>query len=452
MDPGTALAIAGLAYDVTKDLYDYYRAWKQCDQDVKELRVHLLWLNDAFNVCQGVVGKPGLSADGTRLVCKALGGCTDATSHLNNVLDEIKKEGSPQGVFERFKASKRRACYPFRRATVGEIADQVESCREELHFAVNLLHLDTSTEHYHKLQELDGKLVAIDTALKPLPVIRSDLVAIKDQTSSVKSNTEAIIDTQRSEKERATMNGMMDWFCLADYSQQQNDFYARRQKDTGIWFLKSPEFAAWRRGATRTLICPGQPGAGKTIMAATVIHELLQAGKITDVGIAYLFCNYKQRSQQVITHLLGALVRQLLRYVSHVPFSIMDMYAHHKSRETRPSQEELENALVSLVHDFTKVYIVIDALDECEMLARERLLSMLAERFSQGAVQVLVTTRLLPDILGALVGAKLEIRASDLDVAVYLKTRMAELPRCVQQSQQLQGNIVAAIVSVVDGM
>lgn len=101
IDPGTALGIAGLAYDVTKDLYDYYRAWKHCDTDVKELRVQLLWLSDAFKVCVDVVGRPGLSADGTRLLCQALASCEDATKSLRAVLIKIKEEWSPQSVLEK---------------------------------------------------------------------------------------------------------------------------------------------------------------------------------------------------------------------------------------------------------------------------------------------------------------------------------------------------------------
>lgn len=341
MDPGTALAIASLAYDVTKDLYEYYRAWKHCDSDIKELRVQLLWLNDAFKVCRDVVGKPGLSPDGTRLVFGALASCDEATNSLKGVLDRIHREGSPQSVVQRLKASTRKACYPFRKKTVGEIADEVESCREELHLAVNLLHLDTTIKKWHKLQELDAKLAngfaAIDAALKPLPRIQSSIEAVRDQTSSIRADTRTIVDAQRSEDARKMMQEVMNWLCLADYSQQQNDTYGRRQEGTAIWFLEAPEFVAWVQGFTQTLICPGHPGAGKTILTATVIHKLLHSEDVADVGVAYLFCNYKRRDEQTTYHFLAALTRQFLSRMETVPGSLMDVYVRHKSRNTRLS-------------------------------------------------------------------------------------------------------------------
>jgi hypothetical protein len=453
MDPGTALGIASLAYEVTEDLYEYYRAWKHCDKDVKELRVQLLWLSDAFKVCRDLVGKPGLSADSTRLVSKALASCEDATNNLRDVLNKIKKEGSPQGVVEKLKASTRRACYPFKKATVGELTDQIEACRAELHLAVDLLHLDTSIEHFQKLQELDGKLIAIDAALRPLPRIQSGIAAVQAQTSAVRADTQAIVDTQRSDNARKSIAEIMDWLCVADYSKQQNDIYARRQEGTAVWFLEAEEYLAWVRGSTHTLVCPGQPGAGKTIMAATVIHELLHTEDVTSVGIAYLFCNYKRQHEQDTYHFLAALTRQLLFQKETVPGSLTDIFTRHKARNTRMSQGELRDVLLSICGAFKKVYIVIDALDECGKDVNSELLPTIRGLQLQISVSLLVTTRQPRKVLDHVPSCPtLEVRASESDVAIYLGARMRTLPKFVQTDQALQDMIVTAIVSAVDGM
>jgi hypothetical protein len=449
MDPGTALGIASLAYEVTKDLYEYYRALKHCDKDVKELRVQLLWLSDAFKVCRDLVGKPGLSADSTRLVSKALASCEDATNNLRDVLNKIKKEGSPQGVVEKLKASTRRACYPFKKATVGELTDQIEACRAELHLAVDLLHLDTSIEHFQKLQELDGKLIAIDAALRPLPRIQSGIAAVQAQTSAVRADTQAIVDTQRSDNARKSIAEIMDWLCVADYSKQQNDIYARRQEGTAVWFLEAEEYLAWVRGSTHTLVCPGQPGAGKTIMAATVVHELLHTEDVTSVGIAYLFCNYKRQHEQDAYHFLAALSRQLLYRMETVPGFLMDMYTRHKTRNTRPSQGELKDVLSFLAGAFKKVYIVIDALDECEKDVCSGLLSIIRWLQVHNNMSLLITTRPLREVLDHVPSCPvLEVRASESDVDLYLRARMQTLPKDLA----LQEEIITAIVSAVDGM
>ncbi|KAI7204219.1 hypothetical protein KC316_g1793 [Hortaea werneckii] len=450
MDPGTALGVASLAYDVTRDLYEYYRAWKHCDSDVKDLRVQLLWLNDAFRVCRDVVGKPGLSADGTQLVLKALASCDEATNSLRGVLDKIKKDGSPQGAVERLKASTRKACYPFRKKTVGEIADEVESCRGELNLAVNLLHLDTSMERWRELQELDKKLAdgqdAIDAALKPLPRIQSSVEALR-------AETQTIVETQRSEDARKTVQEVMEWLCSEDYSKQQNDNYARRQEGTAAWFLDAPEYLAWVQGSTHTLVCPGQPGAGKTIVAATIIHKLLHREDVANVGVAYLFCDYKKRDQQDTYHFLAALTRQLLFRVETVPRSLMDVYVGHKKRNTRPTLRELKDALSSLAGALTRVHIVIDALDECNKEACSGFLPTIRELQVQRNISLLITARPLREVLDHVPSCPtLEVRASEHDVAIYLRARMQTLPNFVQADPDLQERIVTAVVSAVDGM
>ena len=457
MDPGTALAVASLTYDITKDLYEYYRAWKDCDKDVEELRVQLLWLHNAFEVSRDIVRKPDLSAQAVNLVCSALGGCNNAANELRDILDKIKKQGAPQSVLDKLKACGRRACYPFRKSTVTAIVEQVESCRDELQLAVDLLQLDTTTHAYHTLQELDTKLVngfdGVDNALKQLPTIVSEVSLIKDETRSLKTGIEHARDFLRNEKDRATMQTILDWLCTADYSQQQNDSYQRRQNGTGVWFLDSPQFDAWVRGTEHTLVCPGHPGAGKTIIAATVINQLLQTKYVAGIGVIYLFCNYKRQGEQVTTHLLGALARQLVYTMANIPAPLMDMYTHHRERNTRPSQEELKKALLSLFQKFTRVYVVIDALDECQRETRTQIVSTIGELQVHSHVHLLATTRPLPDILEQFAAASmLEIRASNHDVDLYIRGRMADLPRCIQKSSGLQDRVVKTIVTAVDGM
>lgn len=43
------VGVTSLVYEVSKDLYPYYRALKHCDADIKELRAQLLWLQQAFD-------------------------------------------------------------------------------------------------------------------------------------------------------------------------------------------------------------------------------------------------------------------------------------------------------------------------------------------------------------------------------------------------------------------
>lgn len=98
-----------------------------------------------------------------------------------------------------------------------------------------------------------------------------------------------LVYNQHDQKRQA----ILDWLTPVDYSPQHHDFISRRQEGTGQWFLRSPEFQTWLKNNGQTLFCPGFPGAGKTIIAAIVIDQLLAKFQHDPhTGIAYIYCNF----------------------------------------------------------------------------------------------------------------------------------------------------------------
>ncbi|GAB7363547.1 hypothetical protein MBLNU230_g3814t1 [Neophaeotheca triangularis] len=456
MDPGTALAVATLAFDVTKQLYDYYRTWKDCEKDVAEVREHLLWLHQAFKVSRDIVRKPGLSVQATDLLYSALGSCNDAANDLRDILEKIRKQETPQTAWDKLKAHGRKSCYPFRKGTVTAIRGHVEACRDELEMAVGLLQLDTATDMHQLLRAVDERLVdgfdTLDDALGQLPSISAGVSATEKLIRSVKITAEAMSKEFRTEQELADLKDMLVWFCDQDYSQQLNDIHRRKQEGTGLWFLEAPSYEAWSRGDVTTLVSPGPPGAGKTVMAATVIHELLQVPKSSSVAVIYLFFTYKTKHEQTTDHLLGALIRQMLCFRVDVPASIKQLFQHHLGTR-RPLREELKQAFSALLRAFRKVHIVLDALDECQADVREEILDVIREQQAGGSLHLLVTTRPVPNILEKFTKCpKLRVQAPDPDVARYLEANMKDLPQSVQKEQSLRELIIKTIIPAVEGI
>jgi hypothetical protein len=131
---------------------------------------------------------------------------------------------------------------------------------------------------------------------------------------------------------------MMQWLSLTDFPAQQHDIISRRQEGTGQWLLDSLEFKGWLQGAHQTLFCPGIPGAGKTMMAAIAIDYLGRAAR-ADVGLAYLFCNYKSQVDQSLFSLLSALLKQLVQSQPDVAAPVTRLYDYHSKRQSRPLQD-----------------------------------------------------------------------------------------------------------------
>lgn len=249
---------------------------------------------------------------------------------------------------------------------------------------------------------------------------------------------------------------ILDWLTPFDYGPQQSDFISRRQPGTGLWFLESPEYQAWLGSKGRTLFCPGIPGAGKTILTSIIVNDLFaRFQNDIGIGIAYLYCNFKRRHEQRATDLILSLIKQLCQGRLLLPSSVRNLYNHHIRQRTRPSTDEISMVLKSISATYLKVYIVIDALDECPTLdgCRDTLLSEVFDLQKQETVNILATSRFIPDITDQFNGSiSLDVYATKGDVKMYLENHMNLLPRFVRRNSTMQKEIASTISDAADGM
>ena len=249
---------------------------------------------------------------------------------------------------------------------------------------------------------------------------------------------------------------ILDWLTPIDYAPQQSDFIGRRQAGTGQWVLDSAEFQEWLETGKKTLFCPGIPGAGKTILSAIVVDDLTtRFSDDVSIGIAYIYCSFRRQDEQKTDDLLGSLLKQLAQGQSSLSGSVKDLYDQHKGKRTRPSFNEISRTVQSVAAMYSRVFIIIDALDECQVSegCRTRFLSEMFNLQAKCGTNLFATSRLIPEITEKFEeSASLEIRASDKDVRAYLDGHMSKLPAFVLRSSQLQEGIKNEIIKAVDGM
>jgi Cdc6-like AAA superfamily ATPase len=270
------------------------------------------------------------------------------------------------------------------------------------------------------------------------------------------SRTETHVETMRSKLNNDEDMKVLDWLTPVNYGSQQSDFINRRQPGTGQWLFELAEFKAWVLIGKQTLFCPGIPGAGKTILTSIVVEELITRFENDhNIGIAYLYCNYRRQHEQKPEDLFANLLKQFILEQPSIPDSMKTLYDRHKDKQTRPSLDEILGVLHSVAVVYSRVYIVVDALDECQISdgCRQRFLSGLFNLRAKYGVNLFATSRPISSIEKEFEGSTiLEIRASEEDVRKYLEGHMFRLPGFVVRSLKLQEEIKANIVKAVDGM
>jgi hypothetical protein len=138
-----------------------------------------------------------------------------------------------------------------------------------------------------------------------------------------------------------------------------------------------------------------------------------------------LYCNFRRKDEQKPVDLLANLLKQLLPGLPNIPASVRRLYKHHKGKQTRPSFDEISKELHVVANSYLKRFIIVDALDECQVTdgGRRKFLSKLFTLQTKTTVSFLATSRFIPEIANKFAGkcVSLEIQARDEEVPKLAK-------------------------------
>lgn len=102
--------------------------------------------------------------------------------------------------------------------------------------------------------------------------------------------------------------------------------------------------------------------------------ELESRASVENYGVAYIYFNFKEQEQQHPIQALSSLIKQLLTQVkgSKLPAEAEKLYDEFISEKKQPPFQNLQQVLSSISQSFTRVFLVFDALDECDEEFNER--------------------------------------------------------------------------------
>lgn len=137
---------------------------------------------------------------------------------------------------------------------------------------------------------------------------------------------------------------------------------------------------------------------------------------------------------------------------------IYTLYLRARKEKRGLSTAECETALIDLINFYPRTTLILDALDECEMDAREaiaRILRNLVDK-GQGTVKVFIASRKEADIEEYFCSHKLvEISTDDNrdDIEKYIEEEMAKVGgRWSSVSAQVKKQVKKTIGEKSDGM
>ena len=147
-----------------------------------------------------------------------------------------------------------------------------------------------------------------------------------------------------------------------------------------------------------------------------------------DVGVAFIYFSYKESNQQTPSNLIANTLRQLLLQKCTIRDELLSLYNRHANQKTRPYLSEFTHLLLIVARTFSKVFLIIDALDECPEADSVRTIFLREIQILQQKTNILITSRHIPSIERTLSNAmRIDIEPDDDDIKNYIEQRLQSL-------------------------
>jgi hypothetical protein len=278
----------------------------------------------------------------------------------------------------------------------------------------------------------------------------------KEVQEAAEGNTKS-----RSQSQEDRLGKICKWLSAPDPSTNYHKAHKQRQAETGLWLVEGEQFNRWKASAASRLWLYGILGCGKTILSSAIIENLQQhCGNDTSMVTAYFYFDFNDTQKQVLEPMLRSLLYQLLQRAVTIPKGIDMLFASCENGRP-PSLDAFLKVLRSTLQEFTQVYIVLDALDEC--IQRSDLLEMLktVARWQLDNVHLLMTSRKERDIESSLESfvveedtVCLQRDVVDKDIQRYVQQRLSDHKDLAKWSKDpaIKQEIEAALMRGANGM
>jgi len=297
----------------------------------------------------------------------------------------------------------------------------------------------------------EGKEKALNRLKKEIEAASEDIRGTPLSTTQTRS---------RSGEER--LGKICTWLSTPDPSTNYHKAHKQRQAETGLWLLDGPKFKEWKQRAASRLWLYGIPGCGKTILSSTIIEHLLQhcqddASMVT----AYFYFDFNDAQKQDPELMLRSLLSQLLQRSVAIPKDVDALFSVCDNGQQQPSLHALLEVTPHVMGQFTHVYLVLDALDECTQ--RPELMDVLetVTGWQLDNMHLLITSRKERDIESSLESYVkeedticLQGDVVDKDIQQYVQQRLSNDKTLAKWNKDLaiRQEIEAALMHGARGM
>ncbi|KAL1854535.1 hypothetical protein Plec18170_004624 [Paecilomyces lecythidis] len=191
------------------------------------------------------------------------------------------------------------------------------------------------------------------------------ILDLRTKTNAMHSTIQRVHDMQESSRKDQHKKEIIQWLSAPNVSMDQFDASQRRLDKTGTWFIEQQVYKDWKLMPGSLIWVHGIPGCGKTVLISGVIDNIREFCDQTRLSmIAYFYFKTDDTLKKTRTSMLRSLVEQLFEKSGQEERHLSRLYS--SLRQQQPTAGQLLSTLKEMIAEFSNVFLVLDALDECE--------------------------------------------------------------------------------------
>ncbi|KAI0972800.1 hypothetical protein F4678DRAFT_460361 [Xylaria arbuscula] len=214
-------------------------------------------------------------------------------------------------------------------------------------------------------------------------VERREGAAGRQKLNEIAGDTSRIEQAQTDEAKKLSVKRLLEWLDPPHFAEEFDSSKRVRQEGTATWLLDDPQFLAWldtiptpASGITDRKKMPpwvlwinGNPGWGKTILAAAVLEDILSETSSPDnYECLYYFFSFRDPACAGLDSAYRAALAQLL-HRHRDDLALINMFLFMKfdvsgSGQMRASLNEVESLMQACATQLGGLNLILDGIDE----------------------------------------------------------------------------------------
>ena len=267
-----AAGFISLGITVCQGLLDYYRSWKNAEDQVAHMYASIEALTETFKLLESAIQSKLFSQATVQKVEESIRSAESGLQSLQKKLQKVRLTPSQPGWKAKGMAQFRRTLFPFKESTLAKLKELGIELRQEVSLALEVLQIECSAASLQKLDVvvhgLNKVSIGVDMLQEQSTSISKNVQSLGFSSQSISRSVDGLVATQSDEYRRK----VHDWLSplTVEFQRKHLDTFNTpgRQDAAAQSLIETAKFRHWQCTSGETLWCPGIRKSNFTISPA----------------------------------------------------------------------------------------------------------------------------------------------------------------------------------------